>query len=82
MLHRVTYVERPALMGFGRGAVTRTEAEDDIRGLRDQVNDLNRRVAALQRVMTDNMDQLLLQTQQASKQNLQRAVHSPPQAQT
>lgn len=29
VLHRVAYVKRPALMGFGRSAVKRDEAADD-----------------------------------------------------
>lgn len=59
VLHRVTYVERPALMGFGRRVVKRDEAADDIRALRDQLTDLQGKVATLQREINEKLDQLL-----------------------
>ena len=59
VLHRVTYVERPALMGFGRSPVQSDEAADDIRALRDQVAELNNKVLNLQKEINDKLDQLL-----------------------
>ena len=59
VLHRVTYVERPALMGFGRTIARPHRAADDIRQLRQQVDDLNTKVAQLQREINDKLDQLL-----------------------
>ncbi len=59
VLHRVTYVERPALMGFGRRVVKRDEAADDIRALRDQLTDLQGKVATLQKEINEKLDQLL-----------------------
>jgi hypothetical protein len=59
VLHRVTYVERPALMGFGRRVVKRDEAADDIRALRDQLTDLQGKVSTLQREINEKLDQLL-----------------------
>jgi hypothetical protein len=59
VLHRVTYVERPALMGFGRSSVKSDEAADDIRALRDQLSDLQGKVSALQREMNEKLDRLL-----------------------
>ncbi len=60
VLHRVTYVERPALMGFGRAAVKKDEAADDIRALRDQLADLQGKVATLQKEINEKLDQLLM----------------------
>ncbi|MBK6430214.1 LamG-like jellyroll fold domain-containing protein [Candidatus Amarolinea dominans] len=59
VLHRVTYVERPALMGFGRSVVKSDEAADDIRALRDQLTDLQGKVATLQKEINEKLDQLL-----------------------
>lgn len=59
VLHRVTYVERPALMGFGRSTSTRVEAADDIRELRQQMDDLNARLIMLQKEVNHKLDQLL-----------------------
>jgi hypothetical protein len=52
VLHRVTYVERPALMGFGRSPRTMTAAEstdyqllvDKISGLENKLDDLIRKL--------------------------------------
>ena len=60
VLHRVTYVERPALMGFGRSVVKKDEAADDIRAMRDQITDLQGKVAALQKEINEKLDQLLV----------------------
>lgn len=60
VLHRVTHVERPALMGFGRRAVKKNEAADDIRSMRDQITDLQGKVAALQKEINEKLDQLLV----------------------
>jgi hypothetical protein len=59
VLHRVTYVERPALMGFGRSSIKSDEAADDIRALRDQLSDLQGKVSALQRELNEKLDLLL-----------------------
>ena len=59
VLHRVTYVERPALMGFGHQTVKSDEAADDIRALRDQVTELNGKLLALQKEINEKLDQLL-----------------------
>ena len=59
VLHRVTYVERPALMGFGRRAAPRDEAADDIRALRDQLTELQGKVTTLQKELNEKLDQLL-----------------------
>jgi hypothetical protein len=60
VLHRVTYVERPALMGFGRSVVKKDEAADDIRALRDQLTDLQGKVTTLQKEINEKLDQLLM----------------------
>ena len=60
MLHRVTYVERPALMGFGRSVVKSDEAADDIRALRDQLAELQGKVTTLQKEINEKLDQLLM----------------------
>lgn len=59
VLHRVTYVERPALMGFGRTLPASTRAADDIRELRKQVDELKRNMAQMQKDITAKLDQLL-----------------------
>ena len=60
VLHRVTYVERPALMGFGRSVVKSDEAADDIRALRDQLAELQGKVTTLQKEINEKLDQLLM----------------------
>lgn len=47
VLHRVTYVERPALMGFGRDLrplVQETEESDQIQQLNDRISDLEEKL--------------------------------------
>jgi len=59
VLHRVTYVERPALMGFGRLSSSSDEAVDDIRALRDQLAELNTKVLTMQQELNEKLNQLL-----------------------
>ena len=46
-------------MGFGRSVVKSDEAADDIRALRDQLTDLQGKVATLQKEINEKLDQLL-----------------------
>ncbi|MCG3139963.1 MAG: hypothetical protein HDKAJFGB_00895 [Anaerolineae bacterium] len=59
VLHRVTYVERPALMGFGRNIAASNHAADDIRELRQQVDDLKTSIAKMQQEINAKLDKLL-----------------------
>lgn len=59
VLHRVTYVERPALMGFGRTLAKTHRAVDDIRELRQQIDDLNTKMVQMQNEISAKLEQLL-----------------------
>ena len=48
VFHRVTYVERPALMGFGRSQSVRAEEPSEIKEVREQVSDLKEKVKWIQ----------------------------------
>ncbi|MEG4484244.1 LamG-like jellyroll fold domain-containing protein [Microcoleus sp. D2_18a_B4] len=47
VLHRVTYVERPALMGFGRQQPPRVEVADEMQKLRSQVSELTTKLEGI-----------------------------------
>ena len=59
VLHRVTYVERPSLMGFGRQIPNITSTVTSLQELRQQVKELNGRLALLQNEITAKLDQVL-----------------------
>jgi hypothetical protein len=47
VLHRVTYVERPALMGFGRQQPARVQVADEMHKLRSQVSELSAKLEGI-----------------------------------
>ncbi|MCI0348092.1 MAG: hypothetical protein L0Z53_01595 [Acidobacteriales bacterium] len=59
VLHRVTYVERPALTGFGRELPQRTDVADDAQELRKQVHELTGRMTLWQNTINAKLDELL-----------------------
>lgn len=59
VLHRVTYVERPSLMGFGRQIPNTTSTVTSLQELRVQVKDLSGRLALLQNELSAKLDQIL-----------------------
>lgn len=59
VLHRVTYVERPSLMGFGRQIPNTTSTVTTLQQLRAQVKELNKRLDLLQNDLMAKLDQVL-----------------------
>lgn len=57
VLHRVTYVERPTLMGFGRLPAVRSESAK-IQAVRDDVRQLRSDVAAMQRTLNQVLEKV------------------------
>ncbi len=47
VLHRVTYVERPALMGFGHQQPPRVQVADEMQKLRGQVSQLTAKLESI-----------------------------------
>ncbi len=59
VLHRVTYVERPSLMGFGRQIPNITSTVTTLQQLRAQVKELTGRLGLLQDEVSAKLDQIL-----------------------
>jgi hypothetical protein len=59
ILHRVTYVERPTLMGFGRQQVPRADVEDEVQELRAQVQDIAAKLDQMQAGLDAKLAELL-----------------------
>ncbi len=59
ILHRVTYVERPALMGFGRQQIPRADVEDEVQELRAQVQEIAAKLDQMQAGLDSKLSELL-----------------------